>query len=127
MPALREGLWSVALLLAALFFSMAALGLVSIFVLNSTSFSLAGCATMMAVSAIVLGAACWRSSEPALKTLQRVAVYCTMLIVFLLAVGIVSVIFKRGPDAVSSVLFLIFGGTFLYLRGVVLRMNAGAK
>jgi hypothetical protein len=128
MPKTRMVLTAIAkaigVYLAVFLFSMAAFGFFCILVFHA-SFSIKGCSVLLAASSLLWLWACWRSEEPALRTLLTLILHSTLVFLFLLGVSLLRFMLEH-VDSIAAwhvAILLATIALFWYLRGVAIRRN----
>ena len=114
---------SAAFYLGVLFFSLAICGFLGIFFFDA-SLSVIGCSLVLAASIALWAWICWRSEEPAPRTLATLLIYSAMLIALGVALALLQVVLIHdGPRLWAVVMLALASVLFWYLRGVVVRRN----
>jgi len=105
-------------------FSMAVFGLICIFLFQA-NLSTKGCSILLAISFPIWAWACFKSDEPALRTLTSMLIYSGMLVALLLTIWLVK-LWIASPHSMAAWhigILVLAAAVFWYLRSAVVRRN----
>ncbi len=114
----------LAVYLAVLSFAAATFGLFCIFAFHA-EFSGKGCGVLLAISALLWLWACWRSEEPALRTLVTLLLHSALVFLFLLGISLLRFMLAHSDwiAAWHIIVLLATVALFWHLRGVAIRRS----